>query len=474
VASEPAVAEGADGASVPDAPVGEPLPNAPPLAVAGQEQRAAVGVPVRLDARASHDPEGNPLTYAWTWKSRPSGSSVALDAPNAAQPLFAPDAPGEYIASLTVHDGALDSAPDEVRITASASGPFIPYFAGTGDILELSTGETLYLAQDRRVHVWLLPEGYLKQELPQFDADAEKWWSDLQLLDVFSQFREAFVVWKLPIASAQHVTLTSPQQADTAFAVPMLSSGSVDSVPATGTTAARVWSHMSAFPFPAEDFYPAGGFTSNQAKRVLAAVLVLDPAKGASGYSGVSRRLQSPSAANQLLGVAFSRNTNHEFAHAFGRLQDEYIGDGKGQDNALTAQAAHVSNVVADPHCGVLPWSHLLDGSAINPGNVGLVGAFGTQQAGYHPELKCLMNGGHDNASVFGGDGWLRTTERLCNFCRELSAFRLYERTGVLGELQSWKAGYRAGFFERLGFFIPAVVPQQNDEGQAYYMPCQK
>ncbi len=67
------------------------------------------------------------------------------------------------------------------------------------------------------------------------------------------------------------------------------------------------------------------------------------------------------------------------------------------------------SNVVATNVCAELPWQHLLAGGTINPDVEQLVGAFGTSTHGYHSELVCLMNGTHDNANYYGGDGLLRT-----------------------------------------------------------------
>jgi hypothetical protein len=76
------------------------------------------------------------------------------------------------------------------------------------------------------------------------------------------------------------------------------------------------------------------------------------------------------------------------------------------------------------------------------------------------------MNGTHDNGVAWcpAGELTLRVG-RLCNFCRELTAFRLYYRTGLIpGTVQqafaTWKAMYRLPFFSRFGFSVPAPVPQ--------------
>jgi hypothetical protein len=100
---------------------------------------------------------------------------------------------------------------------------------------------------------------------------------------------------------------------------------------------------------------------------------------------------------------------------------------------------------------------------------------------GYHSELLCLLNGTHDNAQHYGGSGLLRDDDRMCNFCREVTAYRIYSRSGVLTDDQAgfltWKSAYRAKFFERYPFAVPATVPQTNNvqtpaQGMAVYEAC--
>jgi hypothetical protein len=76
------------------------------------------------------------------------------------------------------------------------------------------------------------------------------------------------------------------------------------------------------------------------------------------------------------------------------------------------------------------------------------------------------MNGTHDNGKYWCPSGMLTLRPaRFCNFCRELIAFRLLYRTGIIpGSTQqafdTWKAMYRGPFFQRFGFTVPAPVPQ--------------
>lgn len=74
------------------------------------------GSTVTLAGKGS-DPEGQPLTYAWT---APSG--ITLSSTTKARPTFtAPDREAEYTLtfSLVVNDGTSDSAPDTVDISVT-------------------------------------------------------------------------------------------------------------------------------------------------------------------------------------------------------------------------------------------------------------------------------------------------------------------------------------------------------------------
>lgn len=97
--------------------------NAPPIARAGQDLTRLVGQLVTLDGSGSSDPEGAPLSYAWAFVSRPTGSTVALSSPSSPTPSFRIDLPGDYVVSLTVSDGVLSSAPDTVTVSTSNSRP---------------------------------------------------------------------------------------------------------------------------------------------------------------------------------------------------------------------------------------------------------------------------------------------------------------------------------------------------------------
>ncbi len=108
--------------SVPDT-VKVSTQNGAPVANAGADQSKQVGEAAFLNGSASRDPDNDPLTYAWSFASRPAGSAAMLAQANTVRPNFVVDAPGDYVVQLTVNDGELSSDPDTVRITTINSPP---------------------------------------------------------------------------------------------------------------------------------------------------------------------------------------------------------------------------------------------------------------------------------------------------------------------------------------------------------------
>ncbi|WP_256299487.1 PKD domain-containing protein [Haloarchaeobius salinus] len=106
------------------------MPNEPPLADAGLDQRVPVGRTVLLDGRGSRDPDGTITTFEWTI-TRPDGSRVTPDCPTCARTTFAPNRTGTYQVRLRVtdDDGATTSDSLFVEVTTgsapriSLSGP---------------------------------------------------------------------------------------------------------------------------------------------------------------------------------------------------------------------------------------------------------------------------------------------------------------------------------------------------------------
>lgn len=95
--------------------------NSAPTANAGLAQSVVVGAVVTLDGTGSTDANNDPITYKWTWGTKPTGSAAALSSATTAKPTFTADVAGTYVLTLIVNDGKQDSSIAATTITASAA-----------------------------------------------------------------------------------------------------------------------------------------------------------------------------------------------------------------------------------------------------------------------------------------------------------------------------------------------------------------
>lgn len=113
--------------------------NRAPIANAGPDQAGSTGSPVTLNGTLSSDPDGNQLTFSWSFVSRPAGSGASINNGNSATATFTPDLPGVYEVRLTVTDGSLASQ-DTVIITVGQTNraPTLS-LAATADVVFIGT-----------------------------------------------------------------------------------------------------------------------------------------------------------------------------------------------------------------------------------------------------------------------------------------------------------------------------------------------
>ena len=87
------------------------------------------------DALRQHvvsDPDGDALTYAWSFTSRPAGSTAAFTGGTTVNPTFTPDRAGSYTVQLIVTDnnsaasfaGDVDALHDEPRTDGGDHGEY--------------------------------------------------------------------------------------------------------------------------------------------------------------------------------------------------------------------------------------------------------------------------------------------------------------------------------------------------------------
>jgi hypothetical protein len=108
-------------------PAGTCAPAAPPVANAGPDLVTTFFA--QPDGSRSTTGRPFPLAWHWTIASKPAGSTASLSPPNVSQPFLSLDKVGDYMLSLVVNDGCVDSAPATMHITRSNNPPSIFVFS---------------------------------------------------------------------------------------------------------------------------------------------------------------------------------------------------------------------------------------------------------------------------------------------------------------------------------------------------------
>ena len=108
----------------------------PPIADTGTDHDIYLGEIVQLDGSGSSATNGTIVSYTWEIVSAPDFSVSALSDPNIVNPTLTPDLTGQYIISLVVNDGILDSIADTILVNVSSNLPPVAVASGiptTGD-----------------------------------------------------------------------------------------------------------------------------------------------------------------------------------------------------------------------------------------------------------------------------------------------------------------------------------------------------
>ncbi|MSQ01363.1 MAG: PKD domain-containing protein [Myxococcales bacterium] len=133
------VAIGCTGSATTEETASAVEPNDAPIAEAGATLTQTADTRVQLNGAASSDPNGDPLTYHWSFDRLPEGSELATkekafssnETAAAVQPTFQPDRVGTFIIKLVVKDGKADSLADFVTVTVIAPDNLPVASAGT-------------------------------------------------------------------------------------------------------------------------------------------------------------------------------------------------------------------------------------------------------------------------------------------------------------------------------------------------------
>jgi hypothetical protein len=159
-------------------------PNEPPTADAGPDQSGLVTDRFDLDGSGSDDPDGDTLSWEWTFTSTPVDSSAELVDGDRPDPSFVADRPGTYLLELAVDDGEFVSTDSVViLVTAPNAGPVanagLDVTVDLGDLVVLNGSSSYDPEGDSLSYDWTLgsPPGSSavlvspRTALPSFTAD---------------------------------------------------------------------------------------------------------------------------------------------------------------------------------------------------------------------------------------------------------------------------------------------------------------
>ncbi|MEN6645113.1 MAG: NPCBM/NEW2 domain-containing protein [Armatimonadia bacterium] len=332
--------------------------------------------------------------------------------------LLAPDPPD------AVPDGLALIPPERLYYEAGAAGreqPWLPDLAHPGQKLALDPA--------RRLDVLIVGEGYLPDERAEFEQRVRSWYARFLSQIPFQQLKGAFRVTAVWAPSLERVSAAQKSR----YGLPVKSQAQGYGGSVAGPVSAAGAEQITA------DLQTIGANGLEYDGRLSHTVVVLVGKGVGSGCAGNAK--VTVGGRQIIVNTALGENSIHEFCHVLFPLRDEYIYNADATVNGpeiVCDSMTNLRNSCFDRRRSRVPWAHLAPGGALNRDTDSVIGKLwvgGWSEHGvWHCEPKCLMNGGHNNwdlAKTKRG-AWLRQ-ERLCFWCEEIVAARVYYLTGQLG-----------------------------------------
>lgn len=98
--------------------------NITPIADAGEDRNILITDTINLDGRNSADPLNSPLSFSWSFKSKPDNSNSVIENASSSVARFKPDVPhSKYEIQLVVSNGNYQSSPDTLNVNILNSPP---------------------------------------------------------------------------------------------------------------------------------------------------------------------------------------------------------------------------------------------------------------------------------------------------------------------------------------------------------------
>lgn len=185
-------------------------PNRAPIAEAGENQSVSVNEETFLDASGSADPDGDPLSYEWSWVERPDGSQSEITPPDAVAPSFVPNVPGIYRARVVVSDN-VDSDADTVAIAVATTNGAPIANAGPDTAVDLGTqlaleGTGADPDQDSLTYSWTLVEKPAGSQVTILTPENQ---STTVVIDVHGTYRFRLTVSDGTLSASDELTVTT-------------------------------------------------------------------------------------------------------------------------------------------------------------------------------------------------------------------------------------------------------------------------